>query len=126
MNIPNDLQYTKEHEWIRIEGDVATVGITDHAQEQLGDVVFVELPNVGSHVEQDSVMGTVESVKAVSDIYCPLKGEIIETNKALVSAPDLVNTAPYTQAWMVKMRIGDPTQVAKLLSASAYRSLVGA
>ncbi len=121
--VPPDLRYTKEHEWVRIEGDVATVGITDHAAEQLGDVVFVELPAVGTTVEQFAAFGVVESVKAVSDIYAPVGGEVVEANGELAAKPELVNSDPYGAGWMLKVRVGDTAQATSLLDAAAYEAL---
>ncbi len=124
--IPADLRYTKEHEWARIDGEVATVGITAHAAELLGDIVFVELPEVGRTVAQFGAFGVVESVKAVSDLFAPVGGEVIETNPALVGQPELVNGDPYGDGWMVRIRLADPTQLDALLDANAYDALVAA
>lgn len=126
MSIPQDLKYSKEHEWLRLEGDVGVIGITQHAQEQLGDVVFVELPAVGSKLEQGATFGTVESVKAVSDLYAPVSGEVVAVNQDLVSAPEKVNSDPYGAAWMIKLKIADKGEVAALLSAADYSALLGA
>jgi glycine cleavage system H protein len=124
--VPENLRYTKDHEWIRVEGDVGTVGITDHAQQELGDIVFVELPQVGAKLEQSASFGSVESVKAVSDIYSPAAGEVTETNTALADAPEKVNEDPYGQGWLMKLRLRDPQQVASLMSAADYTDYVGA
>jgi glycine cleavage system H protein len=124
MNIPADLKYTKEHEWARVEGDAVVIGITDHAQEQLGDIVFVELPAPGTLITKDETFGTVESVKAVSDLFAPLSGEVVETNEALVDAPETVNSDPYGAAWMVKVKPADQAEVDGLLSAADYRAVV--
>lgn len=125
LKYPESLQYTKEHEWLRMEGDTTgVVGITDFAQDQLGDVVYVELPAVGSRVEAGQIFGTVESVKTVSDLYSPVTGEVIEVNTALEDSPELVNSDPYGQGWMLKVRLADSGQVAGLLDAAAYRALV--
>ena len=113
-------QYTEEHEWVSVDGDVGTIGITDHAQEELGDVVFVELPDPGSRFNQNDSFGTIESVKAVSDLYAPITGEIIEVNEELADRPELVNEDPHAGAWMVKIRIEDPSQLEGLMSASDY------
>jgi glycine cleavage system H protein len=121
---PADLKYTRDHEWVRVEGDKATVGITDHAQKQLGDVVYVELPEVGRKLKEHETFGTVESVKAVSELYSPVAGEVVETNTALVQSPELINTDPYGKAWMIKVRLSDPAAVSSLMDAAAYRKFV--
>ena len=121
---PEDLRYTKEHEWVRLEGDTATVGITDHAQQELGDIVYAELPKVGARVEQGQTLGSVESVKAVSDIYSPVSGEVVEVNEALAQAPEKINQDPYGEAWLAKLRVSAPDEVSKLLSAAEYESYV--
>ncbi len=121
-NIPADLKYTKEHEWIAVAGDIATVGITDHAQTALGDVTFVDLPKAGDMFAAHDVFGTVESVKAASDLYCPISGEIVEANDALNASPELVNSDPYGAAWMIKIKIGNPAEVAALLDAAGYQA----
>lgn len=126
MNIPSELKYTKEHEWVRIEGNVATIGITDFAQSELGDIVYVEVETVGEALDQDVVFGTVEAVKTVSDLFLPLSGEITEFNDSLADTPELVNTDPYGDGWMVKMNLADLSQVDTLLDATAYQNLVGA
>ena len=123
--VPDDLRYSKEHEWVRLEGDTATIGITHFAQEQLGDVVFVELPEKGSTVRQFSSLGVVESVKAASDIYAPLSGEVIERNVKVIEKPELVNTEPYGNGWMIKVRLADKGELNQLLSPSDYRSHIG-
>lgn len=123
MNIPNDLLYSESHEWVRVEGDIATVGITDHAQSELGDVVFVELPNVGRMVSKGDTIGSVESVKAVSDIYTPVSGEVVEANAALGSQSELVNSEPYGNGFMFKVRLSDASELEGLLSAEAYSNL---
>jgi len=117
-------RYTEEHEWVRVEGDVATIGISDHAQGQLGDVVFVELPEVGRQVARSQAMAVVESVKAASDLYAPISGEVIEVNAALADDPALVNRGAETEGWFCKLRIKDPTELEALMDAAAYRSLV--
>lgn len=124
MELPEDLKYTREHEWVAVEGSVATVGITDHAQEQLGDVVFVELPSVGDRVEKADAFGVVESTKAVSDVYAPLSGEVTEVNDDLPDNPELINEDPYGDGWMVKLQIGDKTDLDDLMSAEEYRKYV--
>lgn len=120
MNLPAELKYTKSHEWVRLDGDVATIGITDHAQSELGDVVYVDLPNAGRALALDETLGTVESVKTVSDLYAPVPGDVVEVNPALTADPGLVNTDPYGQGWMLKVRVGDPATVEALLSADEY------
>ena len=125
MTVPQDLRYSKEHEWVRLEGDTATIGITDFAQEQLGDVVFVELPEKGATVRQFSSLGVVESVKAASDVYCPLSGEVLERNRKVIEKPELVNTAPYGDGWMLRVKLADKAELSKLLSADEYRSHIG-
>ena len=119
-NIPEDLHYSKDHEWVRVEGDVGTVGITDHAQDSLGDVVFVELPRVGDRFEAHESFGNVESVKAVSELYCPASGEVTEVNEALQDEPEKVNTDPYGAGWMIKLRLNDRGEVDKLMNAAEY------
>jgi glycine cleavage system H protein len=122
--VPSDLRYTKDHEWVRVEGDEATVGITEYAATQLGDIVFVELPDVGRSVDQFAAFGVVESVKAVSDLFAPVSGEVIETNPELASRPELVNGEPYGAGWMLRVRVSDPGQVGELLEPSAYEALI--
>ena len=122
MNFPTDLKYTKSHEWVRIDGDTATIGITDHAQSELGDVVFVELPESGRALQAQESFGTVESVKTVSDIYSPLGGEVVETNGDLNAQSELVNTDPYGGGWMIKVKMSDPSQADALMSAEAYQA----
>ncbi|MBW3518230.1 glycine cleavage system protein GcvH [Flavobacterium sp. NKUCC04_CG] len=126
MNIPANLKYTKDHEWISIEGDVATVGITDFAQKELGDIVYVEVETLDQTLDRDEVFGTVEAVKTVSDLFLPLSGEIIEFNETLESTPELVNTDAYGAGWMIKVKISDLSQVEELLSDAAYKELIGA
>ena len=121
---PGDLRYTKEHEWVRVDGDVATLGITDYAAHQLGDIVFVELPELGRVVERSAPIGIVESVKAVSDLFTPVGGEVIEANPVLSSQPELVNGDPFGEGWMVKIRLSDPGQLDGLLDATAYDKLI--
>jgi glycine cleavage system H protein len=126
MNIPAELHYTSDHEWIRIEGNTATVGITDFAQGELGDIVFVDISTLGQHVEAGAVFGTVEAVKTVSDLFSPVSGTIAEINPGLESAPEAVNSDPYGNGWMVKITMADGADTSSLLSADAYKSLVGA
>ncbi len=124
--VPDDLRYTKDHEWVRLDGDTATVGITKYAADQLGDIVFVELPDVGRTIEQFAAFGVVESVKAVSDLFAPLSGEILATNDGLAGSPESVNSDPYGEGWMVRLRIADGGQLSELLDATAYDDLVAA
>ncbi len=121
---PEDRRYTKEHEWIRLEGDRGTVGITEYAQEQLGDVVFLELPEVGRKIAPGEVFGTVESVKAVSELYSPVAGEVVEVNSALVQKPEVVNSDPHGAAWMMKVKLADPSAIGGLMDARAYQAYV--
>jgi glycine cleavage system H protein len=121
--VPGDLRYTKDHEWVRVEGDTATIGVTDFAAGQLGDVVFVDLPAAGKTVEQFATFGVVESVKAVSDLYAPVSGEVVEVNQELGGSPELVNSDPFGAGWMIKVRLGDATQVDGLLDPAGYEQL---
>jgi glycine cleavage system H protein len=123
--IPADLKYTVSHEWIRIEGDTAVIGITDHAQEALGDVVYIELPEVGRVLKTDDVFGSVESVKAVSELYSPLAGEVVDVNRGLEGNESTINDAPYAGAWMIKVRLADPGEAGALLDAEGYRQAIG-
>ena len=125
MNFPDNLRYTKDHEWIRIEGDQAVIGITEFAQHELGDIVYVEVESVGQEMKAGEVFGTVEAVKTVSDLYLPLNGTITELNPKLNANPEVVNTDPYGAGWMIKMTVDNPKEVAALLTAEAYTSLVG-
>jgi len=120
METPADLRYSEEHEWVRMDGDVATIGITAYAQDSLGDIVFVELPAAGRSLAVGDGFGVVESVKAVSDVYSPVSGEIVEVNAALETAPEQVNNAPYSDGWMIKIRVSDPSALEKLMDAEAY------
>lgn len=126
MNIPSELKYTKDHEWVSIEGDVATVGITDFAQGELGDIVYVEVETLDETLDQEEVFGTVEAVKTVSDLFLPLSGEIIEFNEALEDEPEKVNSDPYGEGWMIKIKISDASQVDDLMSDQDYKALIGA
>jgi len=126
VEIRDDLKYTKEHEWVRLEGDKATMGITDYAQKELGDVVFVELPEVGGEVEQMKSFGTIEAVKAVSDIFSPVSGKILEVNTKLSSQSNLINSDPYGEGWIIQIMIKNPKELDALLSPADYRKLVGA
>lgn len=124
MEFPKDLKYTKEHEWVKVEGNVATVGITDYAQDSLGDVVYVELPQEGGSVTKSEPFGVVESVKAVSDLYAPLSGNVAEVNDAIVDSPEAINEDPYGDAWMIKIEIGSPDELSDLLSADEYQKFI--
>jgi glycine cleavage system H protein len=124
--VPPDLRYTTDHEWIRVDGDTATIGITDFAAQQLGDVVFVDLPAAGTQLEQFATFGVVESVKAVSDLYAPVSGEVRESNPDLAAKPELINSDPYGGGWMIRVALADPAQVASLLDAAAYERLTAA
>ncbi|MCW3076496.1 MAG: gcvH [Bacteroidetes bacterium] len=125
MNFPSDLKYTKDHEWVKISGDVATVGITDFAQHELGDIVYVDVNTIGESVEKEAVFGTVEAVKTVSDLFMPLSGEVLEVNKDIDSAPESVNTDPYGKGWLIKIKLSDPSQTSELLSVEDYKKLIG-
>jgi len=124
MNVPGELKYTKDHEWIRMEGNLAYVGITDFAQGELGDIVFVEIETVGETLNKDGVFGTIEAVKTVSDLFMPLSGEILEVNALIGESPDVVNKDPYGKGWMVKIRIAEPSEATGLLSAEKYTALL--
>lgn len=125
MNLPSELKYTKDHEWVRIEGDRGTVGITEYAQGELGDIVFVELPEKGRKVEAGKSFGTIEAVKAVSDLYAPVSGEIVAINEALKDTPEMINKEPYGGGWMVTIRLTNPSETSALLDAGAYQKLTG-
>jgi glycine cleavage system H protein len=125
MNFPADLRYTKDHEWIKLEGDIATIGITDFAQRELGDIVYVEVETIGQALEAGAVFGTVEAVKTVSDLFLPVSGAIMELNPALAGAPESVNNDPYGAGWMVKMKVNNPTDVEALMDAAAYEAITG-
>lgn len=126
MNIPSELKYSKDHEWIKVEDDIATVGITDFAQSELGDIVYVEVETLDESLDKDEVFGTVEAVKTVSDLFIPITGEIVEFNEALEDEPEKVNTDPYGDGWMVKIKISDSSQIDELLDADGYKALIGA
>ena len=126
MNLPSSLHYTKDHEWIRVEGDVAYIGITDHAQKELGDIVYVDIDTLDKDVAQHAVFGTVEAVKTVSDLFSPITGTVLEVNTKLADAPETVNSDPYGDGWMVKISIANPEELKELLTAEAYGELVGA
>jgi glycine cleavage system H protein len=125
MNIPTNLKYTKDHEWVSIEGDIATIGITDFAQSELGDIVYVEIETEGETIEAEEVFGSVEAVKTVSDLFMPISGEIIEFNSDLDANPELVNSNPYEGGWMIKVKISDTSEIENLMSAEDYKELVG-
>jgi glycine cleavage system H protein len=124
--VPSDLRYTKDHEWVRVDGDEATVGITEYAAGQLGDIVFVELPDAGRTLEQFATFGVVESVKAVSDLFAPVSGEVVATNEALTGSPELVNADPHSGGWMIRIKLAKPEEVEALLDAEAYDALIAA
>ncbi len=124
MRVPKDLKYTAEHEWVSVDQDIATVGVTDYAQGELGDVVFVELPEVGASVKQMESFGTIEAVKAVSDLFAPVSGEVVETNLVLADAPDTVNKDAYGAGWMIKIKMSDPSELDSLLSADEYKDKI--
>ena len=126
MNLPENLKYTKEHEWISIDGDIATIGITDFAQGELGDIVYVEVETLDETLDKDEVFGSVEAVKTVSDLFLPLSGEIVEFNEGLEDDPELVNTDPYEKGWMIKLKISDVSEIDTLLSADQYKELINA
>jgi glycine cleavage system H protein len=126
MNFPADLKYTKDHEWVKINGNEALIGITDFAQKELGDIVYVDVSTVGENVEKEQVFGTVEAVKTVSDLFMPISGKVLEVNKDIDSAPESVNNDPYGKGWIIKISISDPKELEELLSADAYKKLIGA
>lgn len=126
MNFPENLRYTKDHEWIRLEGETAVIGITDFAQRELGDIVYVEIETAGKSLTAETIFGTVEAVKTVSDLYLPVSGTITELNSALAASPELVNTDPYNAGWMIKMKVDNPADVQSLMDAAAYSNMVGA
>lgn len=125
MSLPENLRYTKDHEWVRLEGNIATIGITDFAQGELGDIVYVEIETTGKHLEAEAVFGTVEAVKTVSDLFLPVAGTVSEVNPALADSPDLVNSDPYGKGWMIKMTVDNPADIEKLLDAAAYQGVIG-
>ncbi len=124
MNIPSSLKYTKDHEWVKIDGEMATIGITDFAQHELGDIVYVEIESIGEMLVSEEVFGSVEAVKTVSDLFMPLTGEVLEFNTALEDAPEAVNEDPYESGWIIKVKIDDPSQISKLLDSDAYQQLI--
>ena len=123
---PENFRYTKEHEWVMVEGDTATIGITDHAQSELGDIVYIDMPKAGTMVEKGKTLGSVESVKAVSDVYAPVSGEVIEVNQELAGGPELLNQDPHGAAWLVKIRLSTPDEIEQLLTAGEYQEYLGA
>jgi len=125
MNIPEELKYTAEHEWIRVEGDELVIGVTDFAQGELGDVVFLEIETEGETLDKGEIFGTIEAVKTVSDLYMPLDGKVLEVNPALEDAPELINSSPFDQGWMIRVKLSDPAQLDDLMSAAAYAELIG-
>ena len=125
MQFPSELKYSKEHEWVKVEGDTATIGITEFAQKELGDIIYVDIETLGEVIEQNGIFGSVEAVKTVSDLFMPISGEIIEINALIADQPELVNSAPYGDGWMVKIKITDASQVESLLDSEAYQALVG-
>jgi glycine cleavage system H protein len=126
MNIPTELKYTKDHEWVKIDGEIATIGITDFAQQELGDIVYIEIESIGETLDAEEVFGTVEAVKTVSDLFMPLNGEVLEFNTALEDTPESVNDDPYESGWMIKVKIEDPSQISDLLNFDAYKQLIKA
>jgi len=126
MNVPENLKYTKDHEWVKIDGDTATVGITDFAQSELGDIVFVDINTVGDNVDKEAVFGTVEAVKTVSDLFMPVSGEVLEMNSAIETNPETVNKDPYGAGWMIKVKLSNASEITSLLSADDYKKLIGA
>lgn len=124
MNFPEDLKYSKEHEWVRVSGNIATIGVSDYAQDQLGEVVFIELPDEGEEFEKDDAFGVIESVKSVNDIYAPITGRIVEVNDPVVDSPEIVNEDPYGEGWLVKIEISDPKELGELMSAKDYEAYI--
>jgi glycine cleavage system H protein len=125
MNFPAELKYTKDHEWVKVDGDIATIGITDFAQKELGDIVYVDIATIGETLDAEVVFGTVEAVKTVSDLFMPVKGEVLELNAEIEAQPELVNSDPYGKGWMIKIKVSDASQLAGLLSADAYKAVIG-
>lgn len=124
MNVPDNLKYTKDHEWIKVEGDIATVGITDYAQHELGDIVYIEVNTVGEALEQEETFGTIEAVKTVSDLFMPVSGEVVEFNEELESNPEMANKEPYDAGWIVKIKISDASEIDALMDADAYKEIL--
>lgn len=125
MNIPSNLRYSKEHEWVRVEGDMAVIGISDFAQSELGDMVFIEVETVGETLDKDEVFGSVEAVKTVSDLFMPVSGKIVEFNEAVEASPESVNSDPYGEGWLIKVRMSDPSELDALMDAAAYADMIG-
>jgi len=125
VNFPEELKYSKEHEWIKMEGNIATIGITEFAQDELGDIVYVETPKVGATVKQNDTFGVVESVKTVSDLFSPLSGEVTEVNEEVVGSPELINKSSYVEGWIIKVKVEDPSELDALLSAAEYKEMIG-
>jgi glycine cleavage system H protein len=125
MNFPDNLKYTKDHEWVLVDGDIATIGITEFAQGELGDIVYVEIETVGEVIEREEVFGTVEAVKTVSDLFMPVSGEVLEKNPLIDANPELINKDPYGEGWMIKARIGNTAELSELMDAAAYKALIG-
>jgi len=123
--VPDDRKYTQEHEWVQVEGDIGTVGVTDHAAQELGDIVFVELPDTGSEFSMGDAIGTIESVKAVADLYLPVSGEIVDINDEVIDSPELVNSSPMEDGWLLRVKLTDPSELERLLDASGYENLLG-
>ena len=126
MNIPADLKYTKDHEWIRVNGDEATIGVTDYAQGELGDIVYVEIETDGETLDKEEVFGTVEAVKTVSDLFMPVSGEVVAVNESLADSPDIVNSDPYGEGWMIKVKLSNTSELDDLMSADDYKEEIGA
>lgn len=124
MNVPANLKYSKEHEWVRVEGDIAVIGITDFAQSELGDIIYVDIETVGEELEADDIFGTVEAVKTVSDLFLPISGEVLEFNEKLEDEPELVNTDPYGDGWMIKLKIADSSELDELMDAEGYKKAI--
>ena len=122
--LPNDLKYTKEHEWVKVEGENIFIGITDYAQSELGDIVFVELPDIGDSFDKDEAMGTIEAVKTVADIFCPIAGEVVEVNQEIENSPELVNTSPYNDGWLINLKMVDSASLVALLSSDEYKEII--
>jgi glycine cleavage system H protein len=120
MSSPQDLRYTRTHEWLRVDGDLATIGLTDHAQSELGDITYLELPEIGGEITQSDPLGVIESVKAASDIYAPIDGEVVERNEGAIETPEIVNQSPYNEAWLIRVRVANPSQLDALMSAREY------
>ena len=125
MSSPNELKYTKDHEWVKIDGDIALIGITDHAQSELGDIIFIEFPEINDNIEKTEPFGTIEAVKTVADLFAPLSGKILEINNSLEDSPELVNSDAYGEGWIVKVSVDDPSQLNDLLSSESYEKLIG-